>query len=165
MASASDPRAVSGFGDGSLLSSILKEVQADLTTHDNWTQNRVTVVGAVAAATTAGKAKTTATAQYASGGTGYQKAATDNLWDLTAVTTAPGGFAKVLLQLDSAGAATIKKGTESTTSQAAATFPTPDANKAVVGWVQLGNSYAGGALTSSELFDGTPPYGAMTLSA
>ena len=156
MSSATDSRLLEGFGDGSLHKTFFQGLQSDLSNLFSWLQNRVLGIGTVQPATTAGKVKTTTECQYALANSGYQKAATDNLWDLTAITTAAGGFAKVLLQLDNAGVATVKKGAESTVSQAAAAFPVPDASKTVVGWVQLGNAYAGGALTQAQLFDGTP---------
>lgn len=155
MASASDKRLDNGPGDGSLRNALDVAIQADLSALFTLEQNRVTGVGTIQPGTTSGKVKTTTETQYLLANSGYQKATTDDLWDLTGITTASGKAAKVLLQLDSSGTATVKKGTEAAT-QAAATFPAPDASVTVVGWVQLGASYAGGALTQAMLFDGTP---------
>ncbi|MDE2102910.1 MAG: hypothetical protein KGL39_37040 [Patescibacteria group bacterium] len=152
-----DVTAVRTTGNASVtdIASLYTSLNAMVTDWLAHTKNNVTVTGALAAGTTAGTVKTTATCTYLLGNTGVSKSATDNLFNLTALTTAANGFAKVLLQLDASGTATVKKGAESTTSQAAALFPAADANTCVVGWVELGNSYAGGAIASG-IFNGTP---------
>jgi hypothetical protein len=158
MAQTSKAKQLIGFGNGEYWYRYLEDLAADLA---GIALTFAWVPGIVQPATTAGKVKTTAACQYCIAGTGYQKAATDNLFDLTAITTGAAGYAKVLLQLDTSGNATVKKGAEAA-SLAAAAFPAPDAGKCPVGWVQLSPSYAGGALAQSQLFDGTP-YQPLTL--
>lgn len=74
----------------------------------------------LAKATTTTKIKTTAAAEYRIGGVVYTKAATDNLFDLAALTalTATKYQCNKLL-LDAAGAATVVQGTEAASAAAA----------------------------------------------
>ena len=97
-------------------------------------------------ATTAGYAKTQNTTVYAINGEIYSKAATDNLFDCTGITTSSTGYAKVLFMLGSDGSAYTLKGQEST-AQETAPWPKTTANKCAIGGVELGNSYAGGSLS------------------
>jgi hypothetical protein len=100
-----------------------------------------------AAGTTAGKAKTQMDITYTIPGAPsvpYVKAATDDLFDCTAITTTT--YAKLLFTLNSSGTATVTKGTEAA-SQAAALMPAIPGGGAPIGWAEVGPNYAGGALT------------------
>jgi hypothetical protein len=118
-------------------------------------QSIVYGTGAVVAdGTTAGKAKTTANVRYAINGLTYYKAATDDLFDLTAITTTASEYKKVLLCIDSGGTGRIIEGVAAAT-QAAAQVPKlfNDNNYAALGIVEIPNSYSGGDLAAVVFYD------------
>jgi|688.fasta_scaffold112998_2 hypothetical protein len=98
--------------------------------------------------TTNGKVKLSAELKWLSEETMVTKAITDDLWDLTAVTTAAGQYKKVVLCLNSSGTASIKEGAVATSANRA-NVPYPTGGLVSVGFVSLGPSYAGGAITAS----------------
>ncbi|HHT9146011.1 MAG TPA: hypothetical protein ACFYD4_10100 [Candidatus Wunengus sp. YC61] len=102
--------------------------------------------------TTAGKAKTTATVKYRISGSVASKAATDDLWDLTGVTTGAAEYKKVLLTLNASGTAKIIVGTAAT-SQATAELPRTTLTYAAIGFVELPINYAGGSLSGYVFVD------------
>lgn len=104
-------------------------------------------VGGVTNGTTAGRAKTTNSIAYEINKRRYTKAATDDLWNLSGVSTGGAEFRKVLLCLDESGAASIVTGTVAA-SQSAATIPDwQPFNVCPIGIVEIPNSYAGGSLS------------------
>lgn len=113
----------------------------------------------VADGTTNGKAKTTATVYYMIFGRRYTKAATDNLFDLTGVTTGAAEYKKVILCLDASGNGQIVEGTAAA-SQLAAAYPSVQPDYCPVGVVELGTSYSGGDLAANVFYDiiGKWPY-------
>jgi hypothetical protein len=107
----------------------------------------------VADGTTAGKAKTTNAVRVTYRRLNVSKAATDDLWDLTGVSTTAGQFRKVLLCLDAGATARIVTG-EVAASQAAAKMPRiPDDDWAALGVVEIGASYSGGDLAANTFYD------------
>ena len=107
----------------------------------------------IANATTAGKMKTTATVYYKFAETSRYKSATDNLWDLTGVSTGAAEYLKVVLCLDNGGAAQIVTGTVAA-NQAAAELPKiPHYNWSPIGVVEIPNSYSGGSLSGYVYYD------------
>jgi hypothetical protein len=111
-------------------------------------------VGAgIAAGTTAGYAKTTVAVRVTYKGTVSSKAVTDDLWNLTGVSTAAGEYRKALLCLDVGATARVVVG-EVASSQVAAKLPSiPDFDWAAIGVVEIPASYSGGALTGFTIYD------------
>lgn len=85
--------------------------------------------------TTDGKLQNGATGVYRIGNVEYSKAATDDLWDLTAETdTEAGEYRAYWLLLDDSGAASIDAGPEAATeADALRLLPDLDGTKAVIG--------------------------------
>lgn len=73
----------------------------------------------VATATTTSKVKTVNTLTYTVGGKFFSKAGTDNFWTLAGTTVQASSWQKYLLLIDTAGAASIQEGVQSTVSAAA----------------------------------------------
>ncbi len=108
---------------------------------------------AIAAGTTAGQMKSTANGVITIGGQTYSHTATDNKWDLTGITTGVGEYCKVALLLSIANTASVIKGTVAA-SQAAAMIPWSFSPRLVmIGIVELGPSYGGGALGGNVFYD------------
>jgi hypothetical protein len=104
--------------------------------------------------TTAGKAKTVNTIYYTINGYQNTKAATDDLWDLTGVSTAAGEYKYVFLQLNISGTASIAVGAAG--ADAGDTpYPNRTASTAVVGIVTIPPSYSGGSLSGFTFNDMT----------
>jgi hypothetical protein len=98
-------------------------------------------------ATTNGKAKTVNAVYYQLNQRYFLLAATDNLWDLTAITTSATQFKKVVLCVDSSGVASIVQG-EVSTAQTTARVPRfIPWTVCPIGVVEIPNSYAGGSLS------------------
>jgi hypothetical protein len=120
------------------------------------TESRCYVSGAgagIAAGTTAGMVKTTAAIRIVYRRSTTSKAITDNLWDLTGVSTGVGEFRKVLLCIDTGATARILAG-DAAASQAAAQLPRlPDYDWCAVGVVEIPASYAGGTLAAAAMYD------------
>lgn len=118
--------------------------------------HRAYIVGtgaSVGAGTTNGKARTNAAVRIAYSRTTASAGSTDNLWDLTAVSTGVGEFRKVLLCLQDAASALILVG-DVAASQAAAELPgLPDHRWAAIGVVEIPGSYSGGALGAMTFYD------------
>ena len=92
---------------------------------------------------TAGFLRTNELQEFALAGRLYQKAATDDLWNLSAeVDTTAAQWVAFWLYLDSAGTASIVRGTESEDSEAAAIglLPAEDPTKTPIGVYVAGNS-------------------------
>ena len=106
----------------------------------------------IAAASVDGKMKSTTSGYYQINGAVARHTAVDNKWDLTALTTGAGEYAKVALCLNIAGTASVVKGTVAAT-QAAALIPKVNENLCVIGVVELGPNYAGGALGAMTFYD------------
>lgn len=96
----------------------------------------------IANGTTNGKLKTTSDASFRIDGKLYKKAATDDLWDLSAQTTLSSGQYKAYwLYIDTAGAATIEAGTVGTSATLALqNLPVPSTSKSVFGVFVAGPS-------------------------
>lgn len=118
--------------------------------------HRACVVGTgaqVGAGTTAGKARTNAAVRISYSGLNASAASTNDLWNLTAVSTGVGEFRKVLLCLQDAASPVIVVG-DIAASQAAAKLPcVPDHRWAPIGIVEIPASYAGGALGAMTFYD------------
>ena len=115
-----------------------------------WTSGAITDGG------TAGKVESVAAINFAIDDLPYTKAATDDLWDLTGVSTDADEFMKVLLCLDAAGAATIIEGTIASATgagQADALVPEPLHGTVPVGIIEIGASYSGGSLSGFTMYD------------
>lgn len=118
----------------------------------------------IIAGTVAGKLKLASDCTYEIGQTAYRKAATDNLWDLSAeVDTIAAKYRAYWLYLNTAGASSFdaQEGVDSTSSDdAIAALPTPDTGKAVVGIYVAGPStdFNGGA---GLIAQGAVYFGAM----
>jgi hypothetical protein len=126
-------------------------------------QNRLIMPSAVVAdGTTAGKIKTTAACDYQIGNAVYTKAATDDLWDLSAETdTGAAAYRAYYLYLDAAGAATFEAGSDTTTAALAiASLGAPTATKSVIGLFVAGLSCnfddAGGLDGQGDYHQGGP---------
>lgn len=98
-------------------------------------------------ATTSGKAKTTNAIYYQLNQRYFYLGATDNLWDLTAVTTGAAEYRKVVLCVDGNGTASIVQG-EVSAAQSTARVPRfIPWTVCPIGVVEIPNSYAGGSLS------------------
>ncbi len=108
---------------------------------------------AITNGTTNGFMRTTAeTAFQTSDGAVFIKASTDNVWNLTALTTAVGMYAKVALCGTSANTFVVVKGAEAS-SRNASRLPWVRNSYAIIGYVQLEPSYAGGSLSGAFMSD------------
>jgi hypothetical protein len=98
------------------------------------TANTAMTSAAIATATVTSQVKTTATLTYLIDG-GFQTAitATDNFWTLAGTTVAVASWQKYLLFVNSAGAASVLQGTQSTVSAAAVGLPTMPQSLSLVG--------------------------------
>ena len=124
-----------------------------------WTSNfwKSFVIGATGAGitngTTAGKAKTTATIYFIFGNVRSGKGATDDLWDLTGVSTGASEYKKVLLCITSGGVGAIVVGPVGA-SVSTSTMPVPTTNSVVpVGIVEIPPNYSGGSLSGYIFHD------------
>jgi len=106
----------------------------------------------VAAGTTAGYAKTTNGISYIIENKIYTKAATDDLFNLTGVSTGAAEYKKVTLYLDASGNGQIKEGVAAA-SQAAAEISRANDDAALVGIVEIPNNYSGGSLAGFTFYD------------
>ena len=119
---------------------------------------------------TAGNLKTTNAADFRINGAIFTKAATDDLWDLSAETdTAADKFRAYWLYLDSSGVATFAASTDEDTEAAAiAALPSITDTKSVIGVYAAGLATdfdAGGGLAAQgTIFDGWPSTLAATAS-
>lgn len=110
--------------------------------------------------TTAGRLRTNADIEYAIGGTIYRKAATDNLWNLSAETDTTGAqYRAYRLYLDSAGGATAAPSANAASAAAAlAALPANVATKVTVGIFVAGPSTdfdnAGGLAAQGTIYEG-----------
>lgn len=122
--------------------------------------NRALGFADIANGTTNGKFKTLADVSHSIGSAVYKKAATDDLWTLSAIATMSAGqYRAVTLYLDSAGTASIDSGTVATTAALAlAACPVVPPTKSIVGVFVAGPSTNfGNALTSQgTLYHGIP---------
>ena len=122
----------------------------------------------IANGTTAGKFKSRSDVEYAITGVLYAKAATDDLWDLSALTTLTGAqYQAVYLYLDSSGTASIGAGTAAASSAAdIAALPSIPSTKAVIGTFVAGLStnFANALSSQGTLYDGLPA-SSVTLTA
>lgn len=106
----------------------------------------------VGVGTTAGYARTNASLYCVAGESRIFKASTDDLWDLTGVTTGVADYKNVLLCIDSSGNAEIVEGAAGTSVIDAPT-PTRDYNQAVIAVVEIPPSYSGGSLAGYTFHD------------
>lgn len=98
-------------------------------------QNVPMVSGAIGDGGTNGRLRTTAAISFRIGGALYTKASTDDLWNLSALTTLGAAeYQATYLYLDSGGTATIASGTAAASAAAAyAALPKITSTKAVIG--------------------------------
>lgn len=115
------------------------------------TVNGLVETATVAIGTTASKVKTTATALYKIDGVPYSLAATDDFWTLSGTTVAISSWQKYLLLVDSAGAASVAQGVQSTVSAAAVVLPPPPQGKAILGVLTVATSGAGTFIPGTTL--------------
>jgi hypothetical protein len=120
------------------------------------------VTGSVSAgctnATTAGKVKIVNAIKVTSGGTMFSRAAIDNFWDLTGVSTGAGTYLKVLLCVENGITARIVVGTPATQQILALLPKIPEDNWAPVGAVEIPRNYSGGSLSGYIFYDFVGPY-------
>ena len=125
----------------------------------------------IADGTTAGCLRTVADTEYAVDGEAYAKAATDDLWDLSAETdTGAGEFRAYWLYLNAAGTASIAAGTVAASAALAiAALPALAADKAAVGVYVAGESTdfdgVAGLTAQGRVYNGYPVELAGTASA
>jgi uncharacterized protein len=116
----------------------------------------------VANGTTAGKLKLAGDAEFCIAGTVYKKAATDDLWDLSAETDTTGAqYRAYWLYLNSSGTASVGAGTNAASAAAALlALPAITATKAVIGVYVAGLSTnfddAGGLAAQGTIYNGFP---------
>lgn len=116
----------------------------------------------IADGTTAGKLKLAADAEYCIGGTFYRKAATDDLWDLSAKTDTTGAqYRAYWLYLDSSGTASLGDGANAASAAAAiAALPAITSTKAVIGCYVAGLSTdfngVAGLASQGTIYNGHP---------
>jgi hypothetical protein len=112
--------------------------------------------------TTAGYLKPAADVFFSIGGTFYRKAATDDLWNLSAQTDTTGAqYRAIALYLDASGTASIGAGSNAASAAAAiAALPATPSTKALVGTFVAGLSTdfdAGGGLSAQgTIYNGHP---------
>ncbi len=118
-------------------------------------QNCATFANAgVTNATTAGYAKTTATVKYEVNGRLQVLNATDDLWDLTGVSTSSTEYLKVALCLDISQIPFIVQGVKVTGAQTLARVPRNiPINLCPIAIVAIPPSYAGGSLAGFEFYN------------
>lgn len=105
--------------------------------------------------TTAGKAKTVNTIKYSVISSVYSKSASDDLWDLTGVSTGGSEYKKVLLCISSAGSGVIVDGVAAA-SQTTAKIPIMaihNQSLCAVAIVEIPNNYSGGSLSGFTFYD------------
>jgi len=127
--------------------------------------NAVLGYATIANGTTAGKLKTTSTVSFRVDGRVYTKAATDDLWDLSALTdTIADQYRAYWLYVDATGTPTIEAGSNAASGALAlAGLPVPSTSKSVFGVFLAGPSTdfnAGGGLTGQSgavVYHGIPP--------
>lgn len=111
---------------------------------------------------TAGTLRTNATASYRIGQFEYDKASTDDLWDLSSETdTAAGVYTAYWLLLNSSGTASFAAGTaKSSAALALAALPALDGTKSVIGVFvadpETDWDDAGGLAAQGTIYDGIP---------
>jgi len=134
-----------------------------LATEIKRSDDRVLSYANIADGTSAGNLKTSATADYSIDGAVYQKAATDDLWDLSGETDTTGAqWRAYWLYLDSSGTATFAAGSNSEVSaaDAIANLPARAASKCPIGVFVAGNScdfdHAGGLDAQGDIYNGVP---------
>lgn len=140
----------------------LASVKASLAAATLRVENRLLDVAGLDDGTTDGKLKTAEDIGYTIDGTVYAKAATDDLWDLSAATdTIAAQYRAYWLYLDDEGVATVAAGSNAASEAAAiAALPAPTATKCVIGVYVAGpetdfNGVAGLA-TQGTLIEGWP---------
>lgn len=129
-------------------------------------KSRPHIIGAttagLAAGTTDGKVKTANNINfiYSTDRKINTKVATDDLWDLTGVSTGAGEYKKVLLCIEDLTLAGVILEGPAAASDAVATLPlVPHHNWVPVGVVTITQNYAGGALGGATFFDFIGHYG------
>ena len=110
----------------------------------------------IAAGTTAGKMKSTTNGYFTAIGKTKSHSAADDKWDLTGVSTGAGEYKKVALCLNYSDGASIVEGVIAA-SQAAAIIPFVNPELVVIGIVEIGQNYGGGALGGNTFYD-TPGF-------
>ena len=132
-------------------------------------QNSLRSYPLIANGSTAGKLKITNAAVFAVGGTVYSKAITDDLWDLSALTTLTGAqYQATWLYLDAAGTATIVSGTAAASAALAiAALPAITSTKSVIGCYVAGLStnYASALAAQGTIYNGFPAGYTLTSSS
>jgi hypothetical protein len=122
--------------------------------------NRVLAFASIGNGTTNGRLRTNAAVSYCIAGQVYTKASTDDLWNLSALTTLTSGqFQAVALYLAANGDASIGAGTVSASAAAAIrALPTPPTDKCIVGvYVANASTNFGNALAAQgTIYNGLP---------
>lgn len=115
---------------------------------------------AIGDGTTAGQLRTTAAADFQIGQFVYNKASTDDLWDLSAETdTVAGQYRAYWLLLDSAGAASFVAGTDAASeADALLGLPLHDETKSIAGVFVAGPStdFSLALVAQGTVYDGVP---------
>lgn len=145
---------LSGYYGGPILDSGTRTVmKRNIIAGRRQSKSIVASAAAITNATTVGKIKTAGTVTYELNGLVYVKAATDNFWTPSAsANTTAGQFRKLLLCIDTAGAAVVVYG-DTAASQAAALLPNWDPWDACpVGYVEIPNSYTTGGTLAGFTF-------------
>jgi len=99
-----------------------------------------------------GKAKTINNIVFEIDQRKFSKTATDDLWDLTGVSTGATEYMKVLLCLNRSGIGSIIQGIKAT-AQTTALVPTYHYDICPIGFVEIPNNYSGGSLAGFTFVD------------
>jgi hypothetical protein len=138
---------VSGYASGAISDGSGTVVAYDnILDGDRQIRNVFAAAGATNA-TTAGYAKTANNISYELNGRILLKNATDDLWDLTGVSTGAAEFLKVILCLNVSGVASIVVGNAATNQSLAKVPNFIPFNVCPVVIVEIPNSYSGGSLS------------------
>lgn len=116
--------------------------------------------GAIGNGTTAGRLRTTASADFAVAGLRYTKASTDDLWNLEGETaTGAAEHRAYWLYLNAAGAASVAAGAgAASAADAVAVLPALDTTKSVLGVYVAGPStnFANALAAQGTIYNGVP---------
>lgn len=141
---------------------LIVDLQAALTRYDNSARDHANIGNG----TTTGRLRTNSPVSFAIAGALYNKASTDDLWNLSAETSlSTGQYKAYWLYLDSSGVATIAAGTVAASAAAAiAALPAVTSTKSVVGVYVAGPStnFANALAAQGTIYNGHPAVYTMT---
>lgn len=138
---------VSGYGSGAITDASSKVVAYDNILDGDRQMRNVFSSAGVTNATSAGYAKTVNNISYELNGRILSKNATDDLWDLTGVSTGAAEFRKVVLCLNVSGVASIVVGNVAANQSLAKVPNFIPFDVCPIAIVEIPNSYSGGSLS------------------